>query len=373
MKAPIESVRVRVSLFVAAIALSALPTRSFGLAETNDFYGLPAGLANDVVRIDETFPGNGPGNGADGSGTIISTVPDGSGGYWYNVLTADHVVYDAYNAGTNANPWSITMGFVGNPTPAFNQLPLGVASTNNVAVDGANGPGGRGPDLALFAIDVTAAQMAQTNVIAPGGLLPVTFSSPNNAAGNLIVQAGYGTQATAGIGGPAPAGVNRYLWTNNLGTYDAGANTIPSTGLVSNLVTPFNSARGTPYMNDAIQTTFQLTTSGATVLSGTTAILPGDSGGPTFGTNGFGGFSLVGVHSWGSFYTNNLGQTWTQQGQLSADVQISSYTNWIATEIPLIDVPEPSSLAMAGAGLLLLAGFWSRAKGRRGARTNGRS
>ncbi len=98
MKAVTQSARVRVSLFVAAIALSVLPATSFGLALTNDFFTLPSGVSNDVVRI-STLSAIGPNfsNGS-GSGTIISTVPDGNGGNWYNVLTADHVLFGAYTA-----------------------------------------------------------------------------------------------------------------------------------------------------------------------------------------------------------------------------------------------------------------------------------
>jgi hypothetical protein len=357
MKAMTESVRIRVSLCVAAIALSALPTKSFGLAQTNDTYTtMPGSLANDVVRIIETT------NSISyvGTGTVISEVPDGSGGDWYNVLTADHVIFGAYNAATNGNGGAIGMGF--NLDSSF---PLSVASVGNVALDGA----GNGPDLGLFAIDVTAAQQALANVWQAAALQPVSFMSPNNAGGNVIAQAGYGNQALAGNGLPAPGNQNRYLFQlspSTYGKYLAASNSISPTGLVGGYVGVGN-GRGGSYTFDAIQNTFAFTTNNSgTVLSGTSYILPGDSGGPTFETNtATGALSLIGVHSDDRFFTNNLGQTWATPGQLDDDVQISSYTNWIAMEIPIIDVPEPSSLLLASVGLVLLAGFWRHSRGRR--------
>src|ERR1700689_3042647 len=71
----------------AAISLAILPSSTFGLATFNNSFGLPAGLQNDIVRIGETEPGKTPGTttGFVGTGTIIYTQPDSSGGNWYDI------------------------------------------------------------------------------------------------------------------------------------------------------------------------------------------------------------------------------------------------------------------------------------------------
>jgi hypothetical protein len=155
----------RTALLLAA-ALVLLPARSYALALFNDTYALPDGLANDVVRI---WTDDGPPTGT-GSGTIISVVPDGNGGDYYNVLTADHVVYGAT---------AIKIGF------RFDTAyPVGfsVASiAQNVKLDGESGLV-YNPDLAVFAVDVSAATLANLppNGLAPSSLqLPVSIMAPN--------------------------------------------------------------------------------------------------------------------------------------------------------------------------------------------------
>ena len=121
-------------------------------------------------------------------------MPDGNGGDYYNVLTADHVVYGAT---------AINIGF------RFDTAyPVGfsVASiAQNVEYDGGSGLV-YNPDLAVFAVDVSAATLANlpANGLSPSSLLlPVGIMAPNNAPGNQIVQVGFGNQANADVGPPA--------------------------------------------------------------------------------------------------------------------------------------------------------------------------
>jgi hypothetical protein len=303
------------TLLLGTAGLILLPIGSFGLGLVNDTYALPNGLANDVVRVAV--------NGANaGTGTILSAVSDGSGGDWYNVLTADHVTTGAA---------SINIGF------RFDTAyPAGFGAQYLVS-DAANGP-----DLSLFSVDVTAATLANlpANGLAPSSLLqPVSLMAANNAANNLIVQAGFGNTATLVAGGYQEN-------AGTYGTYNAGGNTIPANGAGAiagqgNQGIVAGYTRGI-YTFTAIRGTFAVT---ANPTVGTTYLLSGDSGGPTFEANGSGGFSLVGVHS--ASFNNNpnpAGSLWTDV-DLTAGVQ-----NWINTEIPLIDVPEPAALALAALG-----------------------
>ncbi|HTS16365.1 MAG TPA: hypothetical protein VMP11_02215 [Verrucomicrobiae bacterium] len=358
-------------LAVPALFVAVVPSSSFGLAELNDSFSLPSGLANDVVRVGEVA-----GQTAQkGSGIILSVVPDGSGGDWYNVLTADHVVYDAVKVATTQQlvqtPWSITMGF------RFDQtFPLSVANVKNVALDGAGTDGmGDGPDLALFSIHLTASLIANppANVLAPPSLLqPVNITAPDNSAGNQIVQAGFGSQATAGSGAPYPAGTSWYKALGNFGTYESAANTISTTGLVANFVGAKNPrVNGGSYTFNAIQGSYAFTLDGSSnITAGTSYVLQGDSGGPTFESNGQGGFSLIGVHSSDVQDTATNGDVYVPAGQgyLWSDVQLSSYTTWINQTIPLIDVdvPEPSARDLVAlGGLVFLVGAWRRTARRR--------
>jgi hypothetical protein len=306
------------TLLLGAAGLFFLPIGSFGLGLVNDTYALPAGLANDVVRVQVSA--------GSGTGTILSAVSDGSGGYWYNVLTADHVT-----TGTAF----INIGF------RFDTgYPAGFSVPNlaqNLVSDAANGP-----DLSLFAVDVTAAVLGNlpVNGLAPSSLLqPVSLMAADNSANNLIVQAGFGNTATLVAGGYQEN-------AGTYGTYNAGGNTIPANGPGAiagqgNQGIVAGYTRGI-YTFTAVRGTFAVT---ANPTVGTTYLLSGDSGGPTFEANGSGGFSLVGVHS--ASFNNNpnpAGSLWTDV-DLTAGVQ-----NWINTEIPLIDVPEPTTLALAGLG-----------------------
>src|SRR5262245_52328356 len=82
---------------LGAFFLAVYPSSGFGEALLNTFFGLPPGLANDVVRVG-AFKNDG--TVEVGTGTIIAIRPDGSGmGNFYCILTADHVVRDARQVG----------------------------------------------------------------------------------------------------------------------------------------------------------------------------------------------------------------------------------------------------------------------------------
>ncbi len=369
--------RCRAGLLAAAVVLCMLPASSFGLALFND--PLPGSiwtdqefpnLNNNVVRIYDSFGANaGTASTGFGTGTIISVVPDGGGGDYYNVLTADHVVYSGVNSVNNGNYGSIGIGFGTSAGFAVGaNYPLTVSSlVNNVQLDGAN----NGPDLAVFSVDVSAAQLAAAaggpnGISAPGTganslALSVPIAAPAAGNGNQIIQVGYGSQATVGFGAPAPGGVPgtpRYLATQDFGTYNSGGNTI--TALVGGFVGTGLNPRGgasANYTFDAVRGTYVFGiqnpgAANATITTGTTYILSGDSGGPTFQLMD-GVYQLIGVHSASQGFNINTPNEYETQGQLWSDVQLSSYQNWISQAVTAVDVPEPSTLALAGVGGLL--------------------
>jgi len=339
--------RCRAGLLVVLAGVCILPTRSSGLALYNDTLALPGNLNNNVVMVAETYGATTATTTLKaGTGTVISVVPDGAGGDWYNVLTADHVVYGAVNSVADGN-----LGAIGIAWPTG--TPLIVNSVvNNVQLDGGNGP-----DLAVIGIDVTAAQLAADNNPVPGTngantlAKSVTLAAPNDAAGNQIVQVGFGSQATIGTAPspPNPAGTPCYLATQDFGTYNSGGNTI-SMLLSDFALTP--NPRGGKYVFDAVEGTCDFTGAAGSVTKGTTYILSGDSGGPTF-QNINGTMDLIGVHSYAD--GNNIGtpNEYETSGQLWDDVQVSSYISWINGATNAVDVPEPSTSALAGVGGLL--------------------
>jgi hypothetical protein len=352
----------RPGLLAVAAVFCLLPARSFGLALLNDTVSLtPAdqemsNLANNVVRVYESFgpAGETPKPGF-GTGTIISIVPDGQGGDYYNVLTADHVVNGAVSAVNDGNVGRIGIGFGSNPgNTVGNFFPLTVNNlAKHVRLDGGNSV-----DLAVFSVDVSARLLAAAapgpaNILAPGfgvyGLqLEVPIADPSDAPGNTIVQAGYGALATAKLGDPAKPGQARYApIASSYGTFNSGGNTIPANGLVGarDLESPGF---------DAIIGTFAFTRDAkGNPVSGTTDIMSGDSGGPTFQANN-GIYDLIGVHQGSQTELNVKDETtWATPGQTWTDVDVSAYTSWINQAITQVDVPEPSTWALAFAGGLL--------------------
>ena len=307
----------------AAVILGAVPSTSFGLAVLNSPFALPPGLENGVIRIRET---TGSGNYL-GTGTVINIVPDGKGGNFYCILTADHVVRDPTNGNLAA---SVAVGFNTNGA----MFPFVQNTINNTTLR-ANAP----VDLAVFSVDIPA------NANVPS-VLPAPIIAATTAAGNQIIQAGYGDQATAGTGAPAAAGQDRYAVNPGFGTFLDGTNTIAGTtnGIVGAAI-----GNGNNYTFNSLDGTFAFTKAAGVIVAGTTYILSGDSGGPTFESNGSGGLGLVGVHSFSAF-RSNAGQEFEIPGDQWHDVNANAYSNFIATSCAAVSAPEPGSLCLLAAG-----------------------
>lgn len=338
-----DSMRSVISKAVFGMAvgsvMAAAPMKSFGLADFNTPGVLPAGLENAVVRVSAT--GGGP-----GTGTIISITPDNSGGNVYCVLTADHVLRDAANPG--GLPASVSIGFGSVAGTAAGNFPY--STTNTATQVKLDAP----VDLAVFSIDIPKAQLGNLPVITAATVtapvIPATGTSP-------IIQAGYGDQATVGVGAPFAAGQAYYESQAQYGTYASGMNTI-------SLASPFGRYANGIYAFSALQgiPTFTLDASG-NPLSATSYVLSGDSGGPTFQTFSNGKIGLIGVHSASTPGAALPGGQEAVSGSGAyqwTDVNASVYNAWINTNCTAVDaaaVPEPAALALmaiGGAALLLV-------------------
>jgi hypothetical protein len=314
-------------MFLSAILAGLSPTPSLGMAEFNTFFGLPAGLQNDTVRI-----GTNTGGGLvdAGTGSIIAIMPDASGtGQLYCVLTADHVMRGANQAG-------ISFGN-GNNDYMF-------TTTNFAAQVRLLAP----VDLAVFSVDIP------NNAKVPQVLIP-TIMAPNN---NQIIQAGYGERATVGVVPSGMAGQMGYNVTlGSYGTFDNGTSAI-------NLPLNPGYTRGI-YAFNALQSTLQFTTDAmGNITSGPSYQLSGDSGGPTFQSNNMGGLALVGSHSASTAHIirNAMGQRTAEyniNGDTWTDVNDSQYVDLINRSCRDVSAaaPEPSTLTLDAIGVLVGLGY----------------
>ena len=152
--------------------------------------------------------------------------------------------------------------------------------------------------------------------------------APDVAQGNQIVQAGYGLQAkyvskyTIGIN--THTGNAYEVIPRSMGTLLVGANT--ATDLKAGF-SYYNREVGIKYTYNSLQGTFAFSTNAAGVVtSGTTYLLPGNSGGPTFESNGMGGLALVGLHSTSQrSIVNGTVIPYNFPGQFWEDVNVSQY------------------------------------------------
>ena len=340
MKCPRTSFIFRATFGVLLVGV--LPSASFAEAYLNTFFGLPAGASNGIVRIGADY--NGKGLMDSGSGTVINIVPDGTGnGNYYFILTADHVARGAQQLG-------IAFGS-GNDNYMFTTMNIAKQVQLLAPVD-----------LAVFAVDIPK------NASVPQVLLP-NFAKFDPAKGQPVVQAGYGLQATVGLapppfmGNPAGATQGYNLTPNSYGTYIAATALTPNS--VPNHQLDDRPNGGVLYNYTALQSSFSLTPPAAPT-SGTAYIFPGDSGGPTFQTNGMGGLVLVGVHSDSvlHFYVDKNGNEvmgspeWALPGDLQDDVSLGAAEQTLiaASQRQILDnlglIPEPTAML-----LWLPAGF----------------
>src|SRR5262249_39259036 len=235
----------------------------------------------------------------------------------YCVLTADHVV-----RGTN----SASIGF------RFATAPnLFLPYTSPGVVLGADlMPRGQKVDLAVFAVDIPNSDNRVPQVLVP------TIIAPNVAAGNQIIQAGYGLMAS-----PMTAPDRYQVLEGTYGTYLTGTNTITRT-IPGYVDAPIAGMPGMNYTYDTLTGTFMFTKDAAGMItSGTSYLLPGDSGGPTFESNGMGGLGLVGVHQDTTLRGAPPNRS-AQPGDEWDDVNASLYAAFIQ-QACLLAVPEPSS------------------------------
>ncbi len=112
------------------------------------------------------------------------------------------------------------------------------------------------------------------------------------------------------------------------GTYLTGTNTI--TGTTANIIgAPLFNGSPNNYTFDSLDGTFAFTKNGmGAITSGTSYILSGDSGGPTFESNGMGGLGLVGVHSFSAQHLNGM-QEFNVPGDQWHDVNANQYAAFI--------------------------------------------
>jgi hypothetical protein len=113
---------------------------------------------------------------------------------------------------------------------------------------------------------------------------------------------------------------------------------------------------GKNYVYDALQGSFAFTKNPAGLItSGTSYILNGDSGGPTFQADKKGVYDwLVGVHQSTTINTAG-GQQYAVPGNTWQDVNANQYLDWITRSCIAASVPEPSSwiLSVIAGGVLL--------------------
>jgi hypothetical protein len=281
-----------------------------------------------------------------GSGTVIAVVPDGTGqGTWYCVLTADHVLRGGTSAGLAFGNGNQFTGFF-DTTDVANRVRFAAPV-----------------DLAVFAVDVPN----NANPSPPQILVP-DIIAPDTTAGNQIVQAGYGNVATAGVGAPAPAGQQFYdRRVGSYGIYKAGTNTFtgpPVPGFTDDQIKGM--PVGTNYRYEELHGTFVFTPAAGQPTTGTTYLLPGDSGGPTFESNGNGGLGLVGVHQsidplHGANGTDGM-PTLAYPGDEWHDVEAFRYRTFISRACSAVIIPEPATLVTCFLGASVLVGFHLRKK-----------
>ncbi|MDW8105432.1 MAG: trypsin-like serine protease [Armatimonadota bacterium] len=235
-----------------------------------------------------------------GSGTLIAD------GRW--VLTAAHVVYGA-------------------PAVLF-ELGSSLYDAVNVFIHPGYAPGSFAHDIALI----------QLNTVVPN-ITPAALYTGNLELGAVGYSVGYGLGGNGLTGYSAsayPYGTKRAMQNVIDLIIDAqGAINPEGTFLLSDFDSPSgNTNTLAPFSSEP--TPLQLEGMGA----------PGDSGGPVFILQD-NRWYVAGVHS---FISGLDGAADASYGDILGSTRVSSYNSWIVSV-----VPEPSSLAVLGAGVLALA------------------
>lgn len=290
----------------------------------NTSYDLPQNVQNGIVKIHTQ-------DGFFGTGTIVGVrydnPSDQNAGAWIAVLTADHVLLNEAGDGLDA-PFDI--GFK-NDTATYEY-------TTSASIRGPlNGDNTR-VDLAMLGFKVANYNTFLTQLRFNGAGLKLPDLGTVGASTTLEL-AGYGkTNVT-------PVTDQKYKLLNQLGTLRAATAIVDQVGVERTITFGPNN-----YKFQAITGNLRFTLNGdGTVATGSAYTQDGDSGGPTYFSNG-GNYSLVGVHSSSTEPDtdgfNFPGDTWR-------DVYVSQYSTWVQQSIAA--VPEPPVWLALGLALIAVS------------------
>jgi len=217
-----------------------------------------------------------------------------------------------------------------------------------------NGSFVAGFDVAIITLD-SATSNVPSYVL--NAVLGNEFLSPTVKVG--YGRSGIGSTGHTLVSGTKRAGLNQYE-TDGVGLSGAGATFI--TNGTTQLALDFDSGSG---VNDAMAFLGLITDLGFGADEVNSA--PGDSGGPTFLSNG----SIAGITSYGFGFNCVLftpdvtcGTTDSSWGEISVDARVSSLTGFISTATggAAVFVPEPSTATLLLIGLVMLSGPVRRRK-----------
>lgn len=312
---------MRCHLRFASLGLLALPVLGHGMAITALNKITPAATTrNTMVRV---YAGN-AGGFVSGSGTVIDIRHDASGpGGWICVLTADHVAKNGAGAGAwHAIGFDDTIGL----GPIFD-------SRFGVTVNMLRGPmhdADHRVDLGLLGVRV--ADMSTL----PAMVTPFIGSPRTSHVSNV---GGYGLTAT--FDGPG----RRYLVDpGTYGTFLASWSLWTDQPIFTHGEYRYEGVRYT--------TAFGPTDPTLPAIEAFGHPLSGDSGGPSWSDESF-TWTLNGVHSVSSMTSLPGGGHSVPEGSTWVDVRVASYRDWIRSGCDTV-VPEPTSFAILGLGLLAL-------------------
>lgn len=365
----------RSALCIAAAMM--LPAHAPAMSVVGKYVeNLPLSISNSIVQIKNNAGGT-------GTGEVVAIVPAAAGGEYLDILTADHVVRDGFGIIDNAP--SIVTTFANARGGGGSWAGTNITSDFTIP----NPDGTSAVDLALYSIYLPG---PWTNQL-PAGLTALSLTKVAAKQNDAIIQAGYGnegtvTNATTGNFAPfknvkTPAFVYSPLFNfgQGFGTLVAGDNTVGNTprGMAVFNSTFMQKGAAVPYTFDALTGGTNLAANATGGYDGTTYLMGGDSGGPTFEVaqipdpNNPGAmiasYSLYGVHSASvtTRYSGNLNDMiqFDVNSQIGApqaadpnylwyDVDVSSYTNWITTAEALVNVPEPTTAGLLAAAIGLL-------------------